>query len=181
MKLAKIFGVLALSAAAHSAQADVIWDWSFGGEAGQFVTDGVAAGAGTFTLIDFTVTSSAAGGTLGSLVGGDYQDGQFSTLLDYSFDYDGAAVTTWNHSGANTFDWWTFDSLSSNISYFFGWDSGNINDAGKAAWWTSNIVGNHGVSDVTVTAAQSAVPAPAALTLMGLAVAGFAAARRYNK
>ena len=49
-----------------------IWIWSFAGEQGHFLTDGTTPVPGTYTLIDFDVTSSAAGGTLGSVSGGQY-------------------------------------------------------------------------------------------------------------
>ncbi len=170
---------VAFGALSQHAHADVTWNWSFGGEAGQFVTDGAGGGAGTYNLIDFSVTSSSVGGTIGSLLGGQYVDGQFSTEMPYSFVYDGSAVTQWLHSGSNSFDWWTFDSLSSDISYFFGWDFGNINDPTKGTWWISNAAGDSGPATVTVTAADvAAIPEPGSMALLGLGLSGLLFARR---
>ena len=178
MKTIKIIATLALFALSSASNANVIWDWSFSGETGQFETDG-SGGAGTYNLIDFSVTSSSVGGTIGSLLGGEYVDGQFSTHTPYSFNYDGASVTSWLHSGSNTFDWWTFDSVSSNISYFFGWDSGNVNDPAMGAWWTANDIGLHGASNVTVTA--TSVPEPATIALLGLGLFGIGFAKRKSR
>ena len=52
--------VLVLSAA--NSRADQIWIWSFADERGTFLTDGAAPVPGTYTMIDFSVTASSAGG-----------------------------------------------------------------------------------------------------------------------
>jgi len=175
----KIAIILFLSALSQATYAATVWDWSFGGEAGQFVTDtGAGGGAGNYSLTDFSVTSSAAGGALGSISNGEYSDGEHNTVFPYSFDYDGNNVTQWNHSGSNNFSWFTFDALSSNISYFFGWDTRNVNDPNKAAWYDNDAsIGMPANVSVTL-AAPSAVPVPAALFLFGPALLGFFGFRR---
>ncbi len=180
IKYGKSLALLMFSALFQTAQANVIWDWSFGGEAGQFVTDGSGGGVGTYNFIDFSLTSSSVGGTVGSYLGGEYIDGQFTTTTPYSFIYDGSTVTQWLHSGSNSFDWWTFDSVSSDISYFFGWESGNINDPTKGAWWVSNNLGEHGAETVTVSVANP-VPEPAPFLLLGLGLLMLALSRRKVK
>ncbi len=50
---------------ATNSRADQIWIWSFANERGTFLTDGTASVPGTYTLIDFSVTASSAGGTIG--------------------------------------------------------------------------------------------------------------------
>jgi len=109
LKTISVIGILVLSVVSTNSQANVIWDWSFGGETGQFETDGSGGGAGVYNLIDFSVTFSSVGVTLVILLGGDYTDGQFSTTTPYTFNFDGSSVTQWLHSGGNGFDWWTFE------------------------------------------------------------------------
>ncbi len=60
-------------------EASLIWSWSFAGETGQFVTDGVTPDPGIYTLEDFIVTSSSAGGTIGSIRSGEYSASGFGT------------------------------------------------------------------------------------------------------
>mgnify|MGYP001823964808 FL=1 len=59
--------VLAALLSPMAANAEIIWDWSFDGESGQFATTGTGAdlaGAASFDYIfgSFVVTSSAAAG-----------------------------------------------------------------------------------------------------------------------
>ena len=46
------------------------WNWSFSSESGQFITDGLGYGPGSYNLIDFSVTNSSLGSTIGSFLGG---------------------------------------------------------------------------------------------------------------
>ncbi len=156
-----------------TSRADVGWDWSFNGEVGGFVTDGNNSDPGVYTIVDFSVAASAVGGTLGSLLGGQYTASGFSTDPPYTFSWDGASVTAWFHTGANTFDWNVYeDQVNSNHFYFFGWADGNINDPTSAAYYDANTGTALSVGTVTVTP----VPAPGAIFL--LAGAGLAARRR---
>jgi len=159
----------------EGARANSVWNWSFAGESGQFVTDGSGSGPGTYNLIDFSVTSSSAGGAIGSLSGGQYTDGLHNTYLPFSFVYDGAAVTMWESAGGNSFDWWVFEGVASAVSYFFGWDTGNINDPTKAAWWISNTPGDNGAATVSVVGA--AVPEPVTMLLFSIGVVGLAGSK----
>lgn len=151
---------------AEKANANIIWNWSFASEAGQFVTDGDSPIAGTYTMMDFSVTSSATGGTLGSLSGGNYATNAFSTYQPFSFDWDGSEVTKWNSEGFNTFDWWVFrDVAIPNQYYFFGWDTGNINDVTRGAHYDSSL-GDYqplAVGDIHVY-----TPEPATMSLLGI-------------
>ena len=151
-----------------SANASIVWDWSFASEAGQFITDGDlnagVANAGTYNFIDFSVTSSSTGGEIGSFSNGDYQT-EYSTDIPLSFDWNGSHVTAWNHSGDNLFDWWAFSSTTVGLEsvYFFGWDTGNVNDPARAAHYNV-LLGILAVGDVVVT---EAIPVPAAVWLFG--------------
>ena len=96
---------------ATTSEADQIWIWSFAGEQGHFLTDGTTPVPGTYTLIDFDVTSSAAGGTLGSVSGGQYVAAGSDSVQPYSMAWNGSAVTLWSAAGFNSFNWWPFSDL----------------------------------------------------------------------
>lgn len=92
-----------LVGAAHAA---VEWTWTNAGtgtEQGTFITDGALVGnqapAGTYTVLDYSITASAYGAPIGSVSGGEYRINQ----PDIGFDWDGAAPTVfWRSSGAWT-------------------------------------------------------------------------------
>lgn len=173
--------IAVLFASAGQVQAGILWDWSFGSEAGQFATDGTTPVAGTYTMTDFSVTASVSGGAIGSLSGGEYATTAFSTDEPFSFVWNGSQVTQWLHSGVNTFDWWAFqDTVSTNRYYFFAWDTGSINDPGRAAYYDSDLGDSLplAVDYINVVPAAAEVPEPASLILFGLGGLGLIAARR---
>lgn len=169
-----------------SANAAIVWNWSFASEEGQFVTDGALVGGvaapGTYNFSDFSVTSSATGGELGSYLGGTYLTAYF-TDVPLSFDWDGSQVTEWNHSGSNDFDWWAFRSaiLDDESDYFFGWNIGNINDYWSGAHYKASLGINNALAQGTISVAPAVVPLPSALLLFAPGLAGFAAIRRRLK
>lgn len=167
---------LVLGANLAAANANLVWDWSFGTESGQFVTDGTSFLPGQYTLQNFIVTGSSVGAAIGSLNAGDYVTGAaaFSTYQPFSFTWNGTSVTTWNHAaGGNSFDWWAFDDVREPGMYFFGWALGNINDPTSGAYWLNNsgAAGAPALGTISVTP----VPEPstvvagclALLTLIG--------------
>jgi hypothetical protein len=81
------------------ASATIIWDWSFGTEAGQFVTDGNLVGhfapADRYTVSDFILLQSAFL-LPGSISGGQFDEG---TQPGNGFDWDGSAPTLFFRSG----------------------------------------------------------------------------------
>jgi len=165
----------ALGAAAGASTADITWLWSFNDEAGTFVTDGSLVGGsaspGNYVIQDFSVTASGVGAELGSLSGGQYTQGNFSSDPPYTLVWDGSSVTQWLQSGGNTFDWHPYQSTSdTNANYFFAWEDANIHNPDLAAYWVGGDVRSNG--EVTVRP----VPAPASLAALGLA--GLAGARR---
>jgi len=174
-----------LSCFPGQSSADVIWDWSFEGETGTFMTDGAAPGGvappGTYDLLDFSVTSSAAGEPIGSLSGGQYIASGFDTGLPYSFTWDGSAVTAWLKTGINTFDWWVFDTASEpNLYYFFGWAPPNTNDPTSAAVYDTATVAVVSTGTVTVSV-PGVVPEPATWTMMLLGFCALGAALRTRR
>ncbi|MEM9018451.1 MAG: hypothetical protein AAGC68_15660, partial [Verrucomicrobiota bacterium] len=81
-----------------SAKADVYWRWSFGTESGLFRTDGTfsdTAGMFQFTVIDFYLTESGQGITLGSLLGGQILENQPTQ----GFIWNGTGVTAFFRQG----------------------------------------------------------------------------------
>ena len=92
---------------ANVAEAEIVWAWSFknegqpcGTEAGRFVTDGDlggnAAPAATYNVLDFEVIRSDFGNAIGSLLGGQYNEG---VQPGTGFVWDGAIDTQWFRSG----------------------------------------------------------------------------------
>lgn len=102
----KILTILLILIAAGAAHAGIEWTWvntGTGTEQGTFVTDGElvaeAAPPGTYTVHDFTLTSTAYDVPLGSLSGGEFYVNQPTT----GFDWDGTGPTSfWRNSGQYT-------------------------------------------------------------------------------
>jgi hypothetical protein len=130
--IATIFSI-AVAVSSGVARADVIWNWSFDGQAGTLTTGGSAVGgtalAGTYTLIDFSVTTSAAGEQLGSVSGGQYSDssGTLSTEPPYSLQWSGSAVTQFDQSGSNLANWWVIEDTSLAEYFLFGFGVSGLN------------------------------------------------------
>lgn len=158
----KFIYLFLLSVCSLNVNAAIVWDWSFGSNSGQLITDGVTVGgsaaANTYSITDFMVSSSGDGATIGSWLGGEYSASGYSTNTPYSLVWDGSNVSTWLSAGYNTFDWLVFDDLSNSNSIFFGWETGNIN--------TVNQAGYSPFSTQSSLLSVSPVPAPAAIWLM---------------
>ncbi len=183
-KFAKAGIAMALLSASTSAQASIVWNWSFQGEAGTFTTSGTAPGnvaaPGTYNLEDFSVTSSALGNVVGSLQGGQYLAGGLGASLPYDFNWNGTAVTFWNMAGTFPSDVWRFRQAGSPFRrYTFGSDDESP-QVGDALAQTINSA-SHGPVTVSVLGnIGNAVPEPAAWAMMiaGFGVVGAAARRR---
>lgn len=123
--------ILVLVVCAGAASAGIQWTWSnafTGTEQGTFTTDGSYDGggapAGTYTILDYSVTASAWGLPMGSVSGGEYYINQ-PTI---GFDWDGSAPTVfWRSSGALTNGFWLWastytpgfaDMIGFNIEWF---------------------------------------------------------------
>nr|WP_316640981.1 PEP-CTERM sorting domain-containing protein [uncultured Roseateles sp.] len=178
MNSCKLSGIAAaLVLLAGGAQANMVWNWSFGTEAGQFVTDGSSPVAGQYQVLDFSVTASSFA-ALGSLSGGQYTMGAFanSVLPPYFLTWNGTAVTDWTHAGSNSFHWLVYSQQSSSNKYLFGWNTGNVNQIDAAGLWNGSNAHPLAAGALSV----SAVPEPAsyALLLAGLLAVGHIARRR---
>lgn len=150
-------------------QAQITWNWSFGTEAGRFITSGSGTpAAGTYTLSDFLVQSSGSGATIGSMSGGQYVGGGLSTAMPYSLDWNGSAVTKWNQSGTNSFNWWVFGQTSNASKFFlFGWQQSNINTVDQAAYFTQGQ-GNGQPSFKLTVLPTTTVPEPSTVILLAI-------------
>jgi PEP-CTERM motif len=174
--------VTTLLLSAANSRADQIWIWSFAGERGTFLTDGTQAVPGTYTMIDFSVTASSAGGTLGSVSGGQYIAEGSESVQPYAMNWNGQAVTLWSAAGTNFFNWWPFsDLVDPPKAYFFGWRadpvSGQVNDVHSAALWSGSFAIIGGPVAVRPAAEPGPVPEPATLSLFMFGIAGAGAQR----
>lgn len=167
-------GLVALSANAANAE---VWRWSFGGEQGT-ITATADGAPGTYRMTDFEVTSSKAGALIGSKSSGAYRTNNFGTDEAYTFLWNGSKVESWHHQGINTFDWWVFQEMRGSGSRFFfiGWDAGNVNDPGSAAFFDANAwqVADLGRMEMML----QSVPEPTSIALCLSALGLMAGSRR---
>lgn len=167
------FAVLLAFGITTSAHANITWDWSFDGQAGQFVTNGAAvdgkAAAGTYSLLDFSVTTATAGESLGSWLGGQYSPEGFSTTLPYAFKWDGGSVSLWDSGGGNFFDWWPFLDLKSGVYILFAETPDNVNDLTNAVVWKDTTLASGAIS---VSVAAVPEPETYGMLMAGLAILG---------
>ena len=175
IRLNQVAAALLLCALASSSQATT-WAWSFGTEHGTFVTTGTDSTAGTYEVLDFSVTASGHGASLGSLSGGAYQANAYDTSAPYRFEWNGTAVTRWLHGGANLYDWNLYhDSTLPDRYYAFGLDGLFFNVPTSAAYVSLTGITGQALESTPFTV--TAIPEPANLALM-LAGLGFLALRR---
>jgi hypothetical protein len=188
--LTLVASLLALS----TANATIVWDWSFNGEAGTFQTDGIAQGnvaaPGQYNFQNFAVTSSAAGAGLGSVTGGQYA-WILATFLPApggksftAFDWNGSSVTEWYRAGWES-NWvfmpWVLYSKTGSTIYGL-YDFGDKYGAGldpTSAYLIGGGLISEGTLSVTVA---SPVPEPStwAMMIIGFCGLGFMAYRRKN-
>lgn len=178
MTTAKVMlvALVSMTALKPVAEASIIWEWSFGSNSGQMVTTGDAqnnaASAGTYTITDFVVTQSGQGASLGSVSGGQYDDSGYSTETPYTLTWDGSEVTSWGHTGGNSFDWVVFkDQGNTSRHFFFGWETGNINTPMEAVYY--------GASSTSSPLAMNVIPEPASLAMIGVFATGIWCKRRF--
>ena len=153
------------------ANATIIWDWSFGTEAGQFVTDGNLVGnfapPDRYTVSDFILLQSSFV-PLGSISGGQFDEG---TQPGTGFDWDGSAPTLFFRAGG---------ALTNGANYFSNL-SASFHGFGPTQAIVVSFEGDEGdetlvSGPLTLAPVAVAVPEPSSgvLLLVGGAVAGLA-------
>jgi len=169
-----IWGLFFFTNCISVANASVSWDWSFGEEAGQFITSGNAFAPGEYTFEDFSVTNSAFGSALGSVSGGEYFAGSFSDPV--SFVWDGTRISQWISTKPILEPTWIFTDTQ-NYIYTFGWGQTTF-DVDRAL--LLDATGVEGVPEARLSSGVttvSAVPVPAAVWLFGSGLVGFLGVR----
>ena len=169
LKIAHLVLFVFLAISATRSNASITWNWSFGSNSGQFATTGTAIGdvasPGTYWVTDFAVTSSGTGATIGSWLGGQYDDSDiiYVTSSPYSLVWDGSVVTSWYHSGGSNFDWLVFDDLSNSNYFFFGWETGNFNTAMQAVYYPESTT-----SSALSISVAAMIPEPEIYAMLGI-------------
>jgi hypothetical protein len=114
---------------ASEARADTLWTWSYASESGTFLTDGdppcgESAPAGTYSILDFSVTASTFPGNVGSLSGGEFSQNQ----PVQGFVWDGVEPTQWFRSSGAFTNGSNFLRVGVNLRYLFAVDFYGIDD-----------------------------------------------------
>ena len=157
---------LALLVSGSTASAAVLWNWSFAGESGTFITDGTfadASGAHTFHFLHFGVTAS----TVPANVGGTYFEEQPSDGMVWSgsaptefFRLSGALTNGSNfRNAANSYRYTLFPGVSFLVDQ-------------KEITVTSGDLKVAADSDVDVEIPSVPAAGPEALALLAALVAG---------
>ncbi len=154
---------------ASNARADIVWDWSWNNEAGQFNTDGNLVGgaalAGTYNILDFSVDQTGNGMPLGSLSGGEYVEGQPTQ----GFIWDGSADTQWFRSSGTFTNGSAFTKADFSFQYTFDTGFYGISDTLLPPFTSSS------------TLALNPVPEPSTLALAALALLSLLAHNRRRR
>ncbi len=150
-----------IGAFTQSAQAIVLWNWSFATEAGTFETDGEfsdTSGPFTFTIDpdSFEVTSSTEAGAIGA----DYFAGQ----PDIGFQWDGTQATQFFRSSGTFTNGANLSTPGFEFSYAFFPGSSSLTDVDE------NTVASGPETLTPVEPSSTSVPEPS--TIISLAMVG---------
>jgi hypothetical protein len=136
-------------------------------------------------MIDFAVTGSSAGGTLGSVSSGEYIAAGSDSIAPYAMQWDGHAVTRWTAAGFNGFNWWPFsDQIQPPKAFYFGFrvgPEGQINDVTSAALWGGSSSLTQGALTVSPSGSFTVTPEPCTLSLCLLGIGAMGVRRRSRK
>jgi len=168
--------LITIGSLAGGANAAILWQWSFLGEAGTLLTDGTLVGssaeAGTYNVIDFSITQTATTIPLGSISGGQWNEG---SQPGTGFVWDGSIDTEWFRDGGN---------FTNGAGYFpetvifptvgferIAFSPGN--------YTIDNLFTNTNLaSSNTLTLVPVTVPEPSSALLLGLGALGVISRRR---
>lgn len=184
LKGIKTLSILLCIIACNAVQASIIWDWSFNGESGTFVSEGDSLAAGNLLVTDFTVSASLMGATLGSWSGGDYTPNEYGNTAPYWINWDGNSVTELISSGGNWNTWFTFNDLNSRVVYLFDYGTGNRNVQGSAMAYIGDVNApsyQYSINPTLLSAPEiPQVPEPSTLAIFALGIWGVMRSMRKN-
>ncbi|MGH3584379.1 MAG: hypothetical protein ACRERC_07540, partial [Candidatus Binatia bacterium] len=158
--------------AAGPAAADVLWSWSFGTEAGTFVTTGTfaeTAAPGVFTFQRFDVTTSQIAGN----VGATYTEGSQPIQ---TMSWNGSAPTQFTRANGALTNGSNF--FRQDFAYFYTLlapPDGSLLSEGDESQLVDGLLTVTPLRDVAPATAAPAV-SPLGLAALGMLLAGLAAA-----
>lgn len=166
-------------------KASIVWNWDFSTESGQFVTDDGAPtgppGETTYTVTDFSVTTTGFGFPLGSVGGGVWVMTVPSPPYGYEFVWDGSVVTQWIMTDPPLM---IFASPSFTDPYFYVIFGESLDDYDPADAIAVEVVGAGDETIIRAAGPVSVKPVPvppSVLLLMSGLITGAGLRKRFKR